>query len=75
MKDREAWRTAVHGVTKSWTGLKRLNKDNHKIYGGKTKMCVIKQQILHGFIIYCIFFFKSNWRDFSGPSRECGFDP
>ena len=21
MKDREAWRAAVHGVTKSWTGL------------------------------------------------------
>ena len=23
--DREAWRSAVHGVTKSWTGLKCLN--------------------------------------------------
>ena len=22
MKDREAWRAAVHGVTKSWTGLR-----------------------------------------------------
>ena len=21
VKDREAWRTVVHGVTKSWTGL------------------------------------------------------
>ena len=25
MKDREAWCAAVHEVTKSWTGLKRLS--------------------------------------------------
>ena len=24
--DREAWRAAVHGVTKSWTGLKQLSR-------------------------------------------------
>ena len=28
--DRESWSAAVHGVTKSWMCLKRLN--NHKIY-------------------------------------------
>ena len=25
VKDREAWRAAVHGVAKSWTQLKRLS--------------------------------------------------
>ena len=25
VKDREAWRAAVHGVTKSWTGLSNYN--------------------------------------------------
>ena len=25
VKDREAWRAAVHGVTKSWTRLKQLS--------------------------------------------------
>ena len=28
VKDREAWRAAVHGVTKSWTWLSKLNNDN-----------------------------------------------
>ena len=28
--DREAWHAAVHGVAKSWTQLKRLNKNNNK---------------------------------------------
>ena len=27
-KDREAWHTAVHEVTKSWTRLKRLNNND-----------------------------------------------
>ena len=27
VKDREGWRAAVHGVTKSQTRLKRLNKN------------------------------------------------
>ena len=28
VKDREAWRTAVHGVAKSKSGLSRLNNNN-----------------------------------------------
>ena len=30
VKDREAWHAAVHGVTKNWTWLKRLNNSNNK---------------------------------------------
>ena len=26
VKDREAWQAAIHGVTKSWTGLNNNNK-------------------------------------------------
>ena len=29
VKDREAWRAAVHGITKSWTQLGRLNRALH----------------------------------------------
>ena len=28
MKDREAWRAAVHGVVESWTRLSKLNNRN-----------------------------------------------
>ena len=35
VKDREGWHSAVHGVSKSWTGLsdwtKTTNKNNHKV--------------------------------------------
>ena len=29
VKDREAWRAAVHGVTKSWTKLNNCTTTNH----------------------------------------------
>ena len=29
VKDREAWRAAVHGITKSWTQFGRLNRALH----------------------------------------------
>ena len=31
--DREAWRAAVHGVTKSWTQLKRLSSSSSSKFG------------------------------------------
>ena len=30
VKNREAWRAAVHGVTKSWTRLKRLSSSRSR---------------------------------------------
>ena len=29
VKDREAWRAAIHGITKSWTQFGRLNRALH----------------------------------------------
>ena len=31
VKDREAWHAAIHGVAKSWTGLKNNNKGGSSI--------------------------------------------
>ena len=36
VKDREAWRAAIHGVTKSWTGLSEA-RDLGKMAGGATE--------------------------------------
>ena len=30
MKDREGWQAAVHGVTKSWTGLSEQQQRTHE---------------------------------------------
>ena len=32
--DREAWHAAVHGVTKSWTGLSNWTELNHVTFDG-----------------------------------------
>ena len=33
VKDREAWRAAVRGVTKSWTRLSTEQQEQHIVYG------------------------------------------
>ena len=32
VKDREAWRAAIHGVTKSWTGLSNWTRTRHHLF-------------------------------------------
>ena len=45
VKDREAWRTAVHGVTKSWTRLEQLNNNKeNKREAGKGIIGILKDQ-------------------------------
>ena len=45
--DREAWRTAVHGVTKSWTRLRDWTKLNWKLKWNETvnEHCTLAEEI------------------------------
>ena len=42
--DRGAWWAAVHGITKSWTRLKRLSSSSSKALGVKTKIEAMSQR-------------------------------
>ena len=42
--DRGAWWAAVHGITKSWTRLKRLSSSSSKALGVKTKIEAMYQR-------------------------------
>ena len=46
MMDRDAWRVAVHGVTKSWTRLSELNL--FKRYSFSQLLCQVLKTILNG---------------------------
>ena len=39
LKDREAWRAVVHGVTKSWTRLGNLTAKQHRAAQGRVYIC------------------------------------
>ena len=52
--DREAWRPAVHGVTKSQTRLKRLSSSSSSMYGCES--CTVKKaehQRIDAFELWC----------------------
>ena len=42
--DRGAWWAAVHGITKSWTRLKRLSSSSSRALGVKTKIDAMYQR-------------------------------
>ena len=67
--DRGAWRVMVHGVTKSWTRLKRLSTHAGESFGFWETVCDKGKGKHHRLKLaeFFFFFFRERQKDWSGP--------